>query len=134
MKMLRSIVSVVLMTLVLISSTSFIVGVHHCNGRVHDVSLLSDADECPMERQLPPCHKPKNSCCTNERIIHEADDFNASVAPSAPEHSPLVAELAPPVVIAFIIPERAASFHTFDAYSPPDPSGDLNVVFSIFRI
>ncbi len=133
MKMFRSIVSVVLILLVLISGTSFMVGVHHCNGRVHDVSLLSDADECPMETKLPPCHKPKNPCCTNERIIHEADDFNSSITPSL-EHAPLVAELAPPVVIASIIPDHATTFNTFDAYSPPDSPDDLNVVLSVFRI
>ncbi|MEJ1241713.1 hypothetical protein WBG78_26450 [Chryseolinea sp. T2] len=134
MKRLRPIVTLMLAVLVLISGTSFIVGVHRCGGHVASVALFSKAEPCGMEMQMPPCHKPVKPCCSDESVVHDGDDFkpasvNIHVAPS-----PLIAELASPVVISILVPELPAiQFPHIDS-SPPTAAPDINLVMGKFQI
>lgn len=121
--------------LVLVSGTSFMVGVHHCNGHIASVALFSKADPCPMEQQLPPCHKAmKKSCCSDERIVHESEDFKPSAVPIHVATAPLIAELASPVVIATLIPDAQTIQLRPADFSPPLPSPDINIGLSKFQI
>jgi hypothetical protein len=134
-KRFRPILSVLLALLVLVSGTSFMVGVHHCNGHVASVALFSKADPCPMETQLPPCHKAvKNTCCSDERIVHESDDLKPTVAHIHVASAPLIAELVSPVVIATLVPVAPTIQLRPADFSPPLALPDLNIGLSKFQI
>lgn len=134
MKMLRPMLSCLLALLVLVSGTSFMVGVHHCNGHIQDVSLFGKADPCPMERQLPLCHKKVNTCCDDNTVVHEAQDFKASASGIHCAHAPLIAALASSIVISELIPVTVSKAPSGVDYSPPPFAPDLNIALSTFRI
>ena len=135
MNRLRPVLSLMLAVLVLCASTSFIVGVHHCGGHIASVAMFTEAEPCPMEQQAPPCHKPtKSSCCSDERIVHESEDFKPASTTLHVAITPLIAELASPVVVALLIPEVPTAQLLPDASPPPLPSPDYQVVLSQFLI
>ena len=134
MKTLRSISSVLLALLVLVSSTSFMIGVHFCKDEVKNIALFSKADSCVKEKSVPPCHRHKTPCCADETIIHEGQDFKASIehvqiivpAPLDMEH--------PPLLISEIIPATPFARTHFYNYDPPLRSWDLTVEHQVFLI
>lgn len=134
MNRLRPILSLMLALLVLISGTSFMVGVHHCNGDVADVALFTKADPCPMEQKLPPCHKPVKPCCTDDNIVHAGQDLKQSTAHVHVAATPLIAELASPVVLAVLIPDVVTISSTPVDFSPPLLSDDIQVAIRKFQI
>src|SRR5688572_20623693 len=76
MKLFRTISSILLAMLVLLSSTSFIVGMHICMGEVQNVAIFEKAEGCAMEKQLPPCHRhAKAPCCEDELVVHNGDEL-----------------------------------------------------------
>jgi hypothetical protein len=135
MKLFRTISAILLATLVLVSSTSFMVGFHICMGEVQNVSIFSKADDCEMERNLPPCHrKMQEPCCDDETFVHEGDDFKASIKQihiSAP--TPIYIE-QPAVLISEIIPSAPSSRTHYHNYDPPLRSCDLTVAHQSFLI
>lgn len=135
MKIVRTISTYLMALLVLMASTSFMVGVHFCQGSVQHVALFSKAEKCAMEKVVPPCHKHlQEPCCADETIIHEGDDFKASVDKvqiAAPDFS--VVEHSP-VVIAEVIPDSPVSRIAFEAYDPPLRSCDRIVDLQVFLI
>ena len=135
MKRLRPVLSVMLSLLVLVSGTSFIVGVHHCNGHVASVALFTKATPCPMEQKAPPpCHQSKKSCCSDERIVHDSDDLKPTTSAIHVLATPLVAELASPIVIATLIPSSwVLQVPPIDS-SPPLPLPDIQIAQSKFQI
>lgn len=135
MKALRSISAVVLALLVLISSTSFKVGIHLCMGDVQNVSFFSRAAGCEKQQSLPPCHRQtKTRCCDDETVIHKADDLKASIAqmPVA-VGAPMDLE-KPLILISEIIPAAPVSRSSYRNYDPPLPSDDLTVELQVFLI
>lgn len=135
MKAFRTISAIVLATLVLVSSTSFMVGFHICMGEVQNVSVFTKADVCEMERNLPPCHSQmQGTCCDDETFFHEGDDFKASVEQvniSAP--APIYIEQQE-ILIAEVIPSAPSSRTHYYNYDPPLRSCDLTVAHQVFLI
>lgn len=135
MKRIRTISSILLATLILVSSTSFTVGMHLCMGEVQDIAIFSKAEACEMERKLPPCHRHSTApCCEDEAVIHEADDLKISgtqihVAPVIPADME-----QPAVLVSEIIPSSTSSRIQYADYSPPLRSFDLTVVHRVFLI
>jgi hypothetical protein len=135
MKTFRSILASIFSVLVLISSTSFMVGIHFCMGHVENIALFTKAEGCEKEKSLPPCHKHiKIPCCEDETVVHKADDVKAPtfdiqiVAPTdiKIEH--------PYVLISEVIPSAPLlGFHYYD-YNPPLRSYDLTVEHQVFLI
>lgn len=135
MKALRSISAVILATLVLLSSTSFMVGMHLCQGEIQNVALFSKADGCEMEQRLPPCHRHTNApCCDDETLINEADDFKASVTHYQPATPTSLDAEQPLVLIAEIIPAAGVPHFKYYKYDPPLRSHDLTVAHRVFLI
>ena len=135
MKAIRSISAVVLAVLVLLSSTSFMVGMHLCQGEIQNVALFSKADGCEMEQRLPPCHRhEKAPCCDDETIINSADDFKASVTYDQPaaQNSTFIAR--PFVLISELIPATSVARLKYYNYDPPLRSHDLTVEHQVFLI
>jgi hypothetical protein len=135
MKAIRTISAVLLALLVLVSSTSFMVGFHICMGEVQNVALFGKADGCEKEKSLPACHKHmKPACCEDEAFFHEGDDFKASM-----EHIHIVAlspiDIEQPLVlIAEVIPTAEISRTQYYDYDPPLRSSDLTVSLQVFLI
>jgi hypothetical protein len=81
MKHAKAILSAVLILIVLVSSTSFTIGLHICGDEIQNVALFGKADGCEKEKQLPPCHTHETpACCQNETIVHTGDDDQFSTA------------------------------------------------------
>ena len=135
MKTFRSILALILAFLVLVSSTSFMVGMHLCMGQVQTISLFTKADGCAMQKSLPPCHKHmKPACCADEAYFHQAQDFKATVkhihiAPLAP-----VDIEQPLVLLAEVIPSSPAASIPYHNYDPPLRSCDITVANQVFLI
>ena len=135
MKVIRSIAAVVLAILVLVSSTSFMVGMHICMGDVQNISLFDQADRCEKQKALPACHQHmKPACCEDELVYHESTDFKGSM-----EHIHIVAPASmdieqPSVLISEIIPAAHVARTQYYHYDPPLRSSDLTVDHQVFLI
>lgn len=135
MKSLRAIASVTLALLVFVSSTSFMVGMHICSGEIQNIALFTKADGCEKEKQLPPCHRhEKSSCCDDEAIVHEGEDFNASFSEITIPPVSFVAIIAPSVILSDIIPVRHSSAAKYFNYDTPLRACDLTVAHRVFLI
>ncbi len=135
MKQYRPILSIVLAMLVLLSSSSFIVGLHRCRGEIKSIALFSKAEACDMEKQIPPCHKPSSTpCCEDEALLHSGEEFQASIADLS--LSPVLEFdiITPHVLIAEIIPVAPDSPAHFYNYDPPLRATDLTVSLQVFLI
>lgn len=135
MKLLKTIGVFALTILVLLSSSSFLVGVHFCKGSLKQVAILAKAEGCEKEKKLPPCHKHLASpCCEDETIVHEGEGFKASfshvtISPSLPQDIAL-----PEVILAEVIPSLPSSKPSYYNYDPPLRSYDLTVTHRVFLI
>lgn len=135
MKVLRTISAISFAILVLLSSTSFMVGLHFCMGEIQEIALFSKAEGCEMEKALPPCHKhQKAACCDDQIVFHEASDFKSSVENL--EFTAPVALLTSHqfILIAQIVPTNNAEEHFLRGYDPPLPDTDITVKYCTFVI
>lgn len=132
MKAARSLSALILALLVLVSSTSIMLGMHLCMGEVENIALFSKAEACEKE---PPCHQhTKAPCCDDTTVIHEADDFKTSAEnhfSGAP--LPLIATQAWVVLSEFIPASPRSRSHHYN-YDPPLRSFDLTVRHQVFLI
>lgn len=135
MALLRTILSTILILLVLISSTSFMVGIHYCGGNIQNVALFTNAEQCDMEKSLPPCHRHlKAACCEDEAIIHDADDFKGSKVLLNLE-APLTIDVEQPLtLIAEVIPVAPIAQTKYYNYDPPLRSTDIIIEHQVFLI
>lgn len=135
MKAFKTISALLLASLVLVSSTSFTIGMHFCMGEVKNIALFSKADGCEMEKKLPPCHRQtKTSCCDDQTVVHEGDDFKASIADLHFEVSLAPVIDQPLILISEIIPSSAIFRFQYYNYDPPLRSYDLTVAHQVFLI
>ena len=135
MKAIRSISATLLAVLVLVSSTSFTVGMHFCMGEVKNIALFGKAESCQREKALPACHKHmKPACCKDEVVYHEGTDFKASIAHyhiDAPAALDIEQTL---VLISEVIPVSPVASTKYCNYDPPLRSFDLTVEHQVFLI
>jgi len=115
------------------SGSSFVVGIHLCEGSVQNIALFKKADGCEMEK-LPPCHrKMTKSCCEDEAIFHEGQELKNAIS-QIDLATPYVADVIhTPIVIAEIISSgiEQQQYHNYD---PPLRSNDLTVSLQVFLI
>jgi hypothetical protein len=135
MKPLRSICALLLCLLVLVSSSSFMVGIHFCKGELKHFALLTTAEGCEKEKKLPPCHKHLSSpCCEDESIVHEGKGFKASIHEFSYSAGPVFDVDLPEVVLAEIIPSAIPAHASYFDYDPPLRSPDLTITYRVFII
>ena len=137
MNALRIISAYVLAFLVLMSSTSFMVGFHYCQGKVKNVSLFKKADECAAKKAaLPLCHRhKKSSCCKDETLVHEGSDFKASAGHFEFAPALYVVQAALPSFIREITPAGAEDGDiSYVTYDPPLPLHDQQASLQVFLI
>ena len=139
MKLLKSIVSSMLALLVLVSSSSFMVNMHFCGGHVQSVSLIEEAAVCPMEVQLPPCHKKmavkKSGCCEDKQVAFEGKDFNTQVQDFSMltwQSINWVATL--PMIMEVIQVNESLTFSNHTPYKPQIVGRDIPVLVQSFLI
>jgi hypothetical protein len=82
--LIHKIVSIVMASLVLFSTMSFTVDMHHCGDTLVDFSLFHNAKSCGMENEqsASSCESEltDNNCCTDSQIVLEGqDDLKLSV-------------------------------------------------------
>jgi hypothetical protein len=139
MKFLKSIVSSILALMVLVSSSSFMVNMHFCGGHVQSVSLIEEADACPMEVQLPPCHKKmaikKSGCCEDKQVTFEGKDFNTQIQ----DFSLLTSHFSNwaaifPMIMEVIQVNEVLAFSNHTPYRPPIVQRDIPVLVQSFLI
>lgn len=135
MRTIRTISSILLAMLVLVSSTSFIVGMHVCMGEVQNMAVFAKADGCEKEKQLPPCHRDTTPpCCEDETLTHVAEDLKVITSPvhvNPVDAADLEHTLA---LIAEIIPSPDRIANAYSHYIPPLLSTDLIVEHRVFLI
>lgn len=125
MKYIKTIAVFALALLVLVSSSSFMVGIHFCQGEIKNVSLFSKAPACEKEQNLPACHRHETkSCCDDQTIVHEGQDFKASVTDLALFSAPVLEIVLPVVLISLDLPVVTDLTNTFYHYDPPALSYD----------
>lgn len=130
MKLFRTICSLALALLVMISSTSFQVGLHLCQGEVQEIAFFSKPAGCEKERELPPCHRhQKSSCCDDETIVHKADDLTATSKVITPEAPDQLYTVVPFLLISEVVPTSTVPAYPFNLYRPPLPDSDLIVAY-----
>lgn len=131
----RSILSLAAAVLVLFSSSSFMVGIHLCGGDVQNIALFTKADVCEMEKQLSPCHRQEpRSCCDDEVIVHEGENFKVSSTEISVASIPAMEMVIPEVLISEVIPSSPVlNSHSFN-YDPPLRAEDLTVSLQVFLI
>lgn len=111
------------------------VGVHLCSGQIQSIALFTKADDCEMEKRMPPCHKHLvKPCCEDEAIVHTGEDFKVSPTDVTISLVPAADIELPQVLISEIIPSAPASRITFYNYDPPLRSADLTVSYQVFLI
>jgi hypothetical protein len=135
MKTFKAISGLLLALLVLVSSTSFTVGMHFCMGKVKSIALFTKAEVCEKERSQPPCHRHASKpCCEDETVVHRSDDFKTSISESY-FTAPVPAEIQQHMLlIAEIIPTAPASTFPYFNYDPPLRSCDITVEHRVFLI
>lgn len=135
MNLLRTISAFSLAFLVMISSSSFMVGMHFCKGEVKQLALFTKAEGCEKEKKLPPCHRHLASpCCDDETILHEGEGFKASIADISISQAAVSDLELPVVVVSEIIPEAPSSRTKYHNYDPPLRSNDLTVSHRVLLI
>lgn len=139
MKIVKPIVSTFLALLVLVSSSSFMVNLHYCGGHVQSISLIEDADACPMEVLLPPCHKKmeikKSGCCEDKHVAFEGKDFSAKVQDFSLLNWQAINWVATlPVIMEVIQVDEAIAFSNHTPYKPPIVERDIPVLKQSFLI
>lgn len=135
MRSLRKISSLAFVFLVLFASTNFMMGIHFCGGEIQSVALFGKAEGCPMEQNMPPCHKQMaTSCCDNETIFHNAEAFKGDVTQiSLPETTSIDLTQAP-VLVAEVLTAASATGTRYYNYDPPLRTPDITVALHVFLI
>lgn len=135
MKSLRTISSIILCLLVIISSTNFMVGIHLCSGNVQDIALFEKADSCPNEKKMPPCHRHESKpCCEDQTIIHESQDIKSDIFKLRLSAIPVFDIAQSFIVNSEIIPSEPSARVKYFHYDSPLRSSDLIVEHQVFLI
>lgn len=135
MRAFKTISSIFLAVLILVSSTSFMIGMHFCMGEVQNIAFFSEADGCEKEQSLPPCHRHvKIPCCEDKTVVHKGDSFNGSIAHFNFPIPISVAVGYPVLLISEIVPSAPISRIQFCNYDPPLRSCDLTIEHQVFLI
>ena len=135
MKRAKSILGFFLAFLVLMSSTTFMVGMHICSGEVRNIALFSKAEGCEKEKSLPPCHRHETpACCQDETVVHSGDDEQLSASKVQVAALVSVDVESSMLLISEIVPATPAGLLQRTDYDPPLRTCDLTVEHLAFLI
>lgn len=146
LKTFRTIVSVFLSFVVLLSSTGFSFSMHYCVGRMESISLLPQARPCKMaddkavctrDHHAPECeHETANiedpGCCSDHSIQVSGQDHPAQIASFPAPHVQMALVLNAVATLLIDVPHTDT--HSFQAYSPPLTNRDITILVQSFLI
>ncbi len=136
MKLLRSILSILIAGVILVSTTSFTISMHLCGGRVSSIAVLDKAGVCAME-QLPPCHQKlmKHNCCEDKELKIEGKDLSSKIQETIQlQHQQFSWTMDLPVVYKLVFSTVSPTQSSFTYYSPPLLDRDIPVLKQSFLI
>ena len=127
----KKIVALTLAFLTLSASTTFSMGIHFCGGELESISVITAAEPCGMQKDLPPCHRQMTpSCCEDETIVHDGNEFSPSQSLSA-DLDFSIAKFIPEFTFLYDLTTDLSgnTAHVFHAPDPPPATVDRAVVF-----
>jgi hypothetical protein len=136
MKILRSIVSILIAGVIVVSTTSFTLSMHLCGGHVSSIALLDKAAPCAME-QLPPCHQKmmKHNCCEDKELKVEGKDLSSKIQEVIQlQHQQFSWVLDLPIAYKLVFSKESLSQPSLTYYSPPLLDRDIPVFKQSFLI
>lgn len=134
MKALKSIFSVLLALIVLVSTTSFTIDKHLCMGRVQSVAILHDAAPCPMEMMAQAGMNTMDGCCQDTQTVIEGNDLQVkTLKPVAIEYQSLWVATLEHVIETFDL-QSAQTYPAFLSYKPPLIEREIPVLVQSFLI
>jgi hypothetical protein len=112
---------------------------HSCGGQLQSISFVEEATPCPMEENLPPCHKnmgkQKNDCCEDSHLAFEGKDFNYSIK-NLNETAAVAAAyvIALPFIMEVVQLNEALTASNYIPYKPPIVERDIPILVQSFLI
>lgn len=129
------ITSVLLAIMVLLSTVSWTVDKHFCMGRVMDISLFVDAEECGMEVAMAAMGDKvmENHCCDDESFTFTGqDDLKLSWYDLEIEHQDFLVVFTYSYLNLFVPVDKLPVAN--EKYPPPLLVKDITVLDQVFLI
>ncbi|MEM7483578.1 MAG: hypothetical protein AAF348_00065 [Bacteroidota bacterium] len=126
---------IVLAILVLLSTVSWTVDKHFCMGRVMDIALFINADDCGMEDAMTAMgmEKMENHCCDDESFTLEGqDDLKLSWDDFELDHKLFLVVFSRSYFDLFVPVEELPVPH--EKYPPPNLVRNIQVFDQVFLI
>lgn len=106
---------------------------------MQSVSLIEEAAPCPMEVELPPCHKKveikKSGCCEDKHVAFEGKDFSAKIQDFSLHNWQAINWVASlPVIMEVVQVNESLTFSNHTPYKPPLLERDIPVLIQTFLI
>lgn len=131
----QQITSAFLAMLVLLSTVSWTVDKHLCMGRVMDISLFTDADDCGMEGAMAMMGETfsDNHCCADESFtLAGQDDLKHAIQDLDLEQQVFLVAFAESYFDLFVPVEELPIPH--EEYPPPLLTMDIHILDQVFLI
>ncbi|WP_243414857.1 HYC_CC_PP family protein [Flagellimonas aquimarina] len=128
-------ISILLAVLVLLSTVSWTVDKHFCMGRVMDISLFVDAEECGMEVAMAAMEDKvmENHCCDDESFTFTGqDDLKLSLYDLEIEHQDFLVAFTYSYLNLFVPVDKLPVPN--EKYPPPLLVKDITVLDQVFLI
>lgn len=122
--------------LLLLSTISWTVEKHLCIGRVMDIALFGQADDCGMQASLAllgDASIEKKQCCDNEVFTMQGQD-NLNLGFSNFDFSQQVFLIYFTTSYLGLFQETTDKNIVCDSYPPPKIAEDLNILHQVFLI
>lgn len=123
--------------LVLLSTISWKVEKHYCMGRLMDMALFLEVDDCGMGMEglelEEDAKEAKDSCCNDEVIFLEGQDtLTASFEDLEYEQQVFLTVFTHAYRSIFEVP--ISSFVPHEHYPPPQLTEDIKLLYQVFLI
>ena len=143
MLFIRTILSLSLAVLVLVSSLGVPLKQHFCGDKLMAWSLYKAAESCGMEKPVPvkstcdkhpaPAEKP-NSCCSDEVLVADSDDFTSNFSKTLEKQLDYNFVVAFTAVFSSLFQVFEPDFNVIPPYSPPVITLDIPVLVQAFLL
>lgn len=142
MRVFQTIVSLCLAALVLVSSTTFSVGLHVCRGHVSHIAVMQKAQPCAMERLAAELGfsdedcgmSNKMKCCEDRTLSFEGTDYQYKTSKSLTVQEIVPVQAMLPVLLSSVLPPQSQAYTSFRPYKPPLIHRDVIVLVQRFLI
>ncbi len=142
MQYIKSIASLILAALTLVSSTTFSVGLHVCGGHVHNIAVMQKAQPCGMELMAAELGFADEDCaltggmkcCEDRTLSFEGTEYQykTPVMVVLPDVTTVSAVM--PSIVSQVTPLQSAVSLSHDSYKPPLLHRDVTILVQSFLI